>query len=176
MLPPFRQRRTYFFPFFLVLGIADIVMVALLKIYHISSVDFYIVVSYCSFISLMDLEYLKKKMWIFIGIGLVAVYKSLLKIGITHYVYFITTFHIAIILRILYLFIMVVATKQVINFFYLVLAFYEFTVLLKFFNYLFTLNVDAYTYFLITTLFELLVGIFFTTFREDSPKLVFKLK
>jgi len=56
------------------------------------------------------------------------------------------------------------------------LAFYEFTVLLKFFNYLFPLNVDARTYFYITTIFELLVGVFFTTFREDSPKLVYKLK
>jgi len=71
---------------------------------------------------------------------------------------------------------MKVAQRQVINFFYLVLAFYEFTILLKFLNFLFVLNIDAHTYFYITTGFELLVGIFFTTFREESPKLVYKLK
>ena len=71
---------------------------------------------------------------------------------------------------------MEVAQKQVINFFYLVLAFYEFTVLLKFLNFLFELKVEAQTYFYITTGFELLVGIFYTTFREDSRKLVYQLK
>ncbi len=71
---------------------------------------------------------------------------------------------------------MEVSQKQVINFFYLVLAFYEFTVLLKFLNFLIELKVEAETYFYITTGFELLVGIFFTMFREDSQKLAYKLK
>ncbi|MCK9212169.1 MAG: hypothetical protein M0P61_15120 [Ignavibacteriaceae bacterium] len=113
---------------------------------------------------------------IFIGIGLIVISLSFFRIGNNTFVLLIMVLHLIIILRILYLFVMVVAEKQSLNFFYLVLAFYEFTVLLKFLNFLFELKVEAQTYFYITTGFELLVGIFFTTFREDSAKLVYKLK
>ena len=176
LLPPLRQYKTFFFSYFLVLGIADVISVLLMKFFQTSSYDFYVIVSFCLFITLQKIEYVKKKKMIFIGLGLIVICLSFFRMETNQYIILIAVLHLMIIFRILYLFVMAVAQKQAINFFYLVLAFYEFTVLLKFLNYLFPLNVDAHAYFYITTGFELLVGIFFTTFREDSPKLVYKLK
>ncbi len=176
LLPPFRQKKTFFFYYFFVLAIADLMSLILYKFVKVSFSDLYIVISFCLFIALQEIEYLKKRKMIFIGIGLIVISLSFFRIGNNTFVLLITVLHLIIILRILYLFVMVVAEKQSLNFFYLVLAFYEFTVLLKFLNFLFELKVEAQTYFYITTGFELLVGIFFTTFREDSSKLVYQLK
>ena len=176
LLPPFRQYKTFFFSYFLVLGIADILVFFTTKFFEISSYDFYVIVSFCLFIALQEIEYLKKKKMMFIGLGLIVICLSFFRIEKNPYIFLIAFLHLVIIFRILYLFVMVAAEKQVINFFYLVLAFYEFTILLKFLNFLFPLNVEAQTYFYITTGFELLVGIFYTTFREDSRKLVYQLK
>jgi len=176
LLPPFRQYKTFFFSYFLVLGIADILVFFTTKFFEISSYDFYVIVSFCLFIALQEIEYLKIKKILFLVSGLIVIVLSFIKLGIGIHIFSLAFLHLLIIFRILYLFVMVVAQKQAINFFYLVLAFYEFTVLLKFSNYLFPLNVDARAYFYITTGFELLVGIFFTTFREDSRKLVYQLK
>ena len=176
LLPPFRQYKTFFFSYFLVLGIADILVFFTTKFFEISSYDFYVIVSFCLFIALQEIEYLKKKKMMFIGLGLIVICLSFFRIEKNPYIFLIAFLHLMIIFRILYLFVMVAAEKQVINFFYLVLAFYEFTVLLKFLNFLFELKIEAQTYFYITTGFELLVGIFYTTFREDSRKLVYQLK
>ncbi|MDP3147815.1 MAG: hypothetical protein Q8N83_01680 [Ignavibacteria bacterium] len=176
LLPPFRQYKTFFFSYFLVLGIADVLVFFTTKFFEMSSYDFYVIVSFSLFIALQEIEYLKKKKIMFIGLGLIVICLSFFRIGNNPYISFIAVLHLMIILRILYLFVMVVAQKHAINFFYLVLAFYEFTILLKFLNFLFELKVEAETYFYITTFFELIVGIFFTTFREDSSKLVYKLK
>ncbi|MCK9426365.1 MAG: hypothetical protein M0Q21_10035 [Ignavibacteriaceae bacterium] len=163
------------FKYFLVLGISDIIGFSFTNLFKISSQHFYVIISLCTFIALQKSEYLKKKKIFFIGLGLMIILLSFFEERRAPYIYLIAFLHLMIIFRILYLFVMVVAEKQVINFFYLVLAFYEFTILLKFLNFLFELNVDAQTYFYITTVFELAVGVFFTTFREDSSKLVYKL-
>lgn len=176
VLPPLRQYKTSLFIYFLILAISDLFGLLLFHFLKLDFSYFYIIVSFSSLIALQKNEYLRKKWILFSGSGLIVISLSFIKFGIGIHIFFLTLLHLMIIFRILYLFVMVVAQKQSISFFYLVLAFYEFTVLLKFFNYLFPLNVDAHTYFYITTIFELLVGVFFTLFREDSPKLVYQLK
>lgn len=176
LLPPLRQRNTRFFYYFLILAMADLVGLTMNEYLRISFSDYYILISFCLFLALQKTDFLKKKSVLFICLGLLVIILSFLNIGSNLYVFFFTFLHLMIIFRILYFFVMEVSQKQTIGFFYLVLAFYEFTVLLKFLNFLFELKVEAHTYFYITTGFELLVGIFFTTFREDSQKLVYKLK
>ena len=176
LLPPIRQYKTFFFLYFLVLGITDVFSVLLIKFFQISSYDFYVIISFCSFIALQRFEYLKQKKILFIGSGLIVILLLFFRIEKNPYILLIAFLHLMIIFRILYLFVMVVAEKQGINFFYLVLAFYEFTILLKFLNFLLEINFEAQAYFYVTTIFELVVGIFYTTFREDSRKLVYQLK
>jgi len=176
LLPPFRQKKTFFFYYFLVLGFADILVFFLTKFFRLSSYDFYVIISFCLFIALQRFEYLKQKKILFIGSGLIVILLLFFRIEKNPYILLIAFLHLMIIFRILYLFVMVVAEKQGINFFYLVLAFYEFTILLKFLNFLLEINFEAQAYFYVTTIFELVVGIFYTTFREDSRKLVYQLK
>ena len=176
LLPPVRQYKNFLFKYFLILGIADLIGLFFFKILQTPFPDLYIIVSFLLFVALQKNEYLKKKKIIFICLGLMIILISFFRIEKNPYIFLIAFLHLVIIFRILYLFVMVVAQKQTINFFYLVLAFYEFTVLLKFLNFLFELKIEAQTYFYITTGFELLVGIFYTTFREDSRKLVYQLK
>jgi len=176
LLPPIRQYKTFFFLYFLVLGITDVFSVLLIKFFQISSYDFYAIISFCLFIVLQRFEYLKQKKILFIGSGLIVILLLFFRIEKNPYILLIAFLHLMIIFRILYLFVMVVAEKQGINFFYLVLAFYEFTILLKFLNFLLEINFEAQAYFYVTTIFELVVGIFYTTFREDSRKLVYQLK
>jgi len=176
VFPPLRQYRTFFFKYFLILAISDILDLLFLNFFRIKIPSLYIFISFCLLIALQNSEYLKKKKLVLIGLVLLVSCLSFFRIGNNSYLTLIALLHLMVIIRILYLFIIVVAQKQTISFFYLVLTFYEFTVLLKFSNYLFPFNVEAHTYFYITTGFELLVGIFFTLFREESPKLVYKLK
>lgn len=176
LLPPVRQYKNFLFKYFLILGIADLIGLFFFKILQTPFPDIYIIVSFLLFVALQKNEYLKKKKIIFICLGLMIILISFFRIEKNPYIFLIAFLHLVIIFRILYLFVMVVAQKQTINFFYLVLAFYEFTVLLKFLNFLFPLNVEAQAYFYVTTIFELVVGIFYTTFREDSRKLVYQLK
>lgn len=176
ILPPLKQYKTFFFKYFLILAISDILDILFLNFFKMEFSYLYILISFSLFIALQQEKYLKQKKILFGGFGGVVVILGFMKLGSGFTIFLLTFLHLMIIFRILYLFVMEVAQKQVINFFYLVLTFYEFTILLKFLNFLFVLNIDAHTYFYITTGFELLVGIFFTTFREDSAKLVYKLK
>jgi hypothetical protein len=176
LFPPFRQYKTSVFYYFLVLGIADIFSLFFLVYLRIQFLPVYVIFSYCLLVALLEFEYIKSKKIAIVSLGIIIACLCLVKIVGNFYISLIAFFHLMIIFRILYLFVMKVAQKQVIDFFYLVLAFYEFTIILKFLNFLFELKVEAETYFYITTGFELLVGIFFTTFREESPKLVYKLK
>lgn len=176
LLPPLRQYKKFLFYYFLILAVSDLAGVLLFSYFNIEFFHFYIIVSFGSFVALQQTEYIAKKKILFLSSGLIVVALSFVKLEIWMQTFLFTFLHLLIIFRILYLFVMAVAQKQSIDFFYLVLAFYEFTVLLKFLNFLFEINVDAQTYFYITTGFELLVGIFFTMFREESPKLVYKLK
>jgi len=176
ILPAIRQYKTSLFRYFLVLAISDLLGLIFYYYLKIEFSYFYIIVSFCLYVSLQQFKYIERKKILFFGGGSLILALSFIKLGTTFDLSILTILHLMIIFRILYLFVMKVAQKQTINFFYLVLAFYEFTIILKFLNFLIELKVEAETYFYITTGFELLVGIFFTTFREESTRLVYKLK
>ncbi|MEW6702694.1 MAG: hypothetical protein AB1298_08230 [Bacteroidota bacterium] len=68
-----------------------------------------------------------------------------------------------------------VALSSMINFFHVVLVFYETSAIMK----ILAVITDAQTgaaYFYITTIFQMLIGIFFSIFREENSKLLIGLK
>lgn len=90
--------------------------------------------------------------------------------------YFIIIFlHFAVLLRILHLFVLDIAESKWVNFFFVGLALYELTVILKFVNIL-TKLINANEYFIVTTIFEIALGLFFVLFRADNRRIVFQLK
>ncbi|MDH7606067.1 MAG: hypothetical protein QHH13_14300, partial [Melioribacter sp.] len=60
-----------------------------------------------------------------------------------------------------------------INAFYIVLLFYELTLITKFLIILFNTE-DATAYFIITTIFQITFGLFFSIFREDKTSIALK--
>jgi hypothetical protein len=61
------------------------------------------------------------------------------------------------------------------NIFYILVIFYFLTLILKFLT-IFIGTEYATEYFIITTIFQILFGLFFSVFREDDPRLFVKLE
>lgn len=176
VFPPFRNFRTFFFWYFLVLAVNDGAYF-IIKIFSTSS-NFisYLIISYILLIVLQKKEFIKKYYLYLSLTGILIIFLSFYFSNTNLDVILFSLIHLSITIRILFLFILYVANKRAINIFYLVLIFYELTVLIKFLNYFSRFNIDAIAYFYITTIFELLLGLFFSIFREDNPRLVFQLK
>lgn len=65
--------------------------------------------------------------------------------------------------------------KKSLNLFYVILLFYYLTVILKILIVIIG-TPHANEYFIITTIFQILFGLFFSIFREDDPRLLVKLE
>jgi len=61
LLPPVRQYKNFLFRYFLILGIADILVLFFNKILLTPFPDLYITISFILFVALQKNEYLKKK-------------------------------------------------------------------------------------------------------------------
>ena len=89
--------------------------------------------------------------------------------------YLVTAIHILIFARIVQIVIMPLHQKSELNIFYLILLFYEITIITKLSIYLSETHSGVlFTY--ITLAFEILIAVFFTVFKENNPHLVLKLK
>ena len=86
----------------------------------------------------------------------------------------ITAIHLFILLKFLEHLIINFAHKTNINFFLVVLVLYELTILTKNIEVLTGLTL-GYTYFYITGIFEIFIGLFFILFKEGNPKLILQL-
>ena len=65
--------------------------------------------------------------------------------------------------------------KNAYSLFYIVLIFYFLTLILKYIS-IFIGTEHAVEYFIVTTIFQILFGLFFSIFREDDPRLLVKLE
>ena len=145
------------------------------KIFHLNSLFIYILVDNLLLISLFKSGTVKKY-YFFLLIMIAAsifVYFNFKSTKVNYTV--ISIQHLLIFLRVLYIFISEIELKNVINMFLSALLFYELTVIVKFI-YLIGVSTYAYSYFFITSTFEILFGLFFSLFKEDNPRIVIKLK
>lgn len=70
--------------------------------------------------------------------------------------------------------ILYIANNQKVNLFHAVLLLYVLTIILKFFVRQVDVNAGS-VYFVVTGMFEILIAVFFTIFREDNPRLLIEL-
>ena len=87
----------------------------------------------------------------------------------------ITLAHLYIILVLLDRTLTAINEKSTINLFHLMLILYESTIVLKYIATMTEFN-KGMVYFYLTSAFEALIAIFFTIFKEDSPKIAFPIK
>lgn len=175
LFPPLRQYKSFFFLYFLILAVVDLIVVTSLYFFNTQLFLLYPIASILILVSLQRREFISQN-WIIIAVvGLIAMAFPLFIHSEGLQYTLIIFIHTAVMIRMLHLFILNIADNRWINFYYVALVFYELTVILKFVNYL-TGLINAYDYFIFTTIFEITLGLFFILFREDNRRIVLQLK
>lgn len=173
LLPPFKQYRTDYFYFFLILAIADPFKLIFYYAGDYSPVDisffFLTLLCFSLFIPLIKRYYL--------AIIILALIFSYLGNHLSTTVGYFTK-----VLAYSYLLVvfMMRMSKQlvqfgIINIFYFVIILYTLSIILKFITLIFDLNTGT-IYFYLTSAFQILIALFFIFFNVDDKKIQFRLK
>lgn len=174
MLPPLKQYKTRFFWFFLVLAFTDPIGIALGKVFHFSPYLLYNFSSIAAYLALFDFNNFKKR-HLFILIILVALASLSFDLPQNHNFYFIIFINFLILLRVLKFTLLFVIEKSLVNIFHMVLILYQATIILKMLSVVENFTSGIY-YFAITNIFQILIAIFFTIFKEEDQQLHLDLK
>lgn len=177
IVPIFRQYKTNLFAFFLILGLIDpIAFISLTVFKFLIPNGFHMIFSYFLLVSLLDKNVIKKYFLVFLiplAILLVAGLTTDLLDEQT-WIFLMIFVHFLIFSVILKLYALNQTSTGFISIFYLVLLFYELTLIFKFI--VVTLGFENATgYYIITTIVQIAMGLFFSIVREDNTKLVIKL-
>lgn len=173
IFPIFRQYRCNIFYFFLLLGISDPLAVMYVKTIHSSPVYISVIMAPLLFYSInIDRQ---KKITITPLEIFVFILTAVLLFTISNLDIMMLIIHTLILIRIIFKILMELHHKQIVNIFHIVLAFYMTTSVASLIIYL---NGDhqAIVLFYINLAFQIILAIFFATFREDHPKLTYSVK
>ncbi|KAF0153065.1 MAG: hypothetical protein FD143_505 [Ignavibacteria bacterium] len=167
ILPPIRHYKSYMFDFFLILALVDPITLIYGMITS-KSLPMWIIALfvYLLIISVISEEYLKKMKYLFIALPILLI--SLIPFLQTTHYHFAIMFEMSVLL---FIFLKWLITNYVDNkklkIFYLMLVFYILTVILKYFNLLIGFA-DASQFFVITSITQILFGLYFSVAREDG--------
>lgn len=172
ILPIFRQFRCNLFYFFLALGLSDPISLFLLKSFHlkpglISAIMFPILFFALNIDRQKPLKINSLEISVFILTFILAITIKNIEIVLL-------VIELLILIRILYRILIQLHHNQIVNLFYLVLAFYMTSIVASSIIYL---NGDhqSVILFVITLSFQIFIAIFFSIFREDNPKLTYRI-
>ncbi len=173
LIPPWRQFQTKYFIFFLILALIDpISFIYRYIIIKTIPFEFYIFANYLLLISLLESTTIKKNGFLFIVTGLTLI-GIIIFANFTNNqsLIFLLAFQFLMLATILKRFIVNYAFEKRVNVFNLILIFYFLTIITKFFN-LLTGFADAIAFFIITSIAQVIFGLYFSIVREDKPKIV----
>lgn len=174
LFPAIRQYRTELFWYFLVLAIADPITLLFSYLTIMRSYNSHIIFAYIFLLSLYGFYKKRLSIRIILLVSFVLLITSLFS-SATSQVEIITLFHIMIFLFFIMRSIYFISENNRINMFHFFLILYETSVILK----LLAVLTDAKTgaaFFNATTVFQILIAIFFTIFRENDSRLFIDLK
>lgn len=172
LFPPLRQWNRKYFYFFLILALADPISITI-TLFIRKPIHFYFplvsIILLLSIINYKDIFIIRRNLFIYF-ITIIAIVISLFFV---HSKLLVVLIHFIISIIFIKEFIVKYVFEREFNFYYVVLIFYEFTIILKFFNvYLGFSNATAF--FIITTIFQIAFGLFFSIFREDKTRIALK--
>ena len=172
IFPIFRQYRCNIFYFFLILGISDPLAVVYVKTIHSSPVYISVVFAPLLFYS-VNIDRQKKFTITPLEIS-VFILTAVLLLTISNLDIIMLIIHTLVLIRIIFKILIELHHKQIINIFHLVLAFYMTTSVASLIIFL---NGDhqAIILFYINLAFQILLAIFFASFRENHPKLIYNV-
>jgi hypothetical protein len=178
LLPPFRQYKGGFFLYFLVLAVTDPLSMILSSIFHILPSDIYapssIILLFVSLYYLKSLEIRIIMLNLLICLIDVVFYlkfhNTMILIGLMAFL------HLEIFSFFLTYFIRKLINRNILYTYLLILVFYEFSVFIKSFSFVFDLKTGLAIIHLLNIL-EVFIGLYFIIFNlKTSPKLHPKLK
>jgi hypothetical protein len=169
LFPPFRNYKTKYFYFFLVLALADPVTLFANIVFNINPARIFILAATFQFISVLQfnssnipVKYVKIFLVLFSLVSFIFLDVNLLWIMTALLLYLV----LIIILRD---FILDIKSGEQINFFFFVLSLYILSVSLKMVSYIASIDLGP-VYFNLTTAFQILIGIYFTFFNINNSK------
>ncbi len=169
LLSPIRQYKTRFFLFFLLLGLYDPVFISAFYLFKVDISVLYlpgsIVLLYSVLFNVKDRTKYVITISLFIICVIVALYSP------ANVIILQLIIHILIFFSFLKIFTINYSDNRKISVFLLILLSYEFSLLLKFFIYLIEFEVGI-MYFHLTTVFQILIGIFFLFINEKNSPLI----
>lgn len=169
--PAIRQYKTKYFWFFLILALSDpIVYILRTTLIYNPSFYFYVFISFLLIISLQDKDFIIRARLFWLSIFILTIIGFFLDISNNSQL-LLLLFTNSIILFILLRNYIVEFVNKKNNLFLLFLVIYQLTNISKFLNLLLGFA-DATAFFIITSIFQIAFGLFFSIFREDNSKLV----
>ncbi len=171
---PIRQYGQKLFWFFLFLAMQDPLTLILRKIFHSTSNIIYIIASVFMLFSLYETNYKQRKMILFV-ITLV-IWITLYQNKVPNMDFYLDILGDTIILAAIFKKTVnhLIVYKEIKTFF-AILILYQLSNITKVLH-LFTGVLDAYFYFYLTTVFEILIGLFFIIFKEDDLRITIKIR
>jgi hypothetical protein len=169
VLIPIRQFGTRFFLFFLILGLLDLTAFVLLIIFKINfELNYLVGTSLLLYPLLTDL----KNVYRFgvVSILVVAAFIIFYYTSISP-ILFQMVIHLAILIYFLKVLVLYYELNRKVLLFHLFLLAYEFSLILKFFVFWHELNLGL-IYFYLTTIFQILIGIFFLFINEKNSPMI----
>lgn len=172
ILPIFRQIKSNLFYFFLFLGLCDPITILLVKFFNIKTELIAVLIEPILFYAvLID----RKKPF---KINTIEIFVFILAYSLIFFVHnyniILLIIHTLILIRVIFKIIIELHHNQKISVFHLVLGFYMISAVASLIIYL-NGNHQAIVLFYINLAFQNLIAIFFSIFREDDPKLIFKV-
>jgi hypothetical protein len=173
---PFRQKGKKYFYYFYCLASMEALTLFSRLILHSTTNYFYVPISFLALLSIQDSRYLKKYRVIILSLFIAICIANFSKFMITNFFLIMSITYFMILIKLLKDFITFLVFNNTINIFLIVLIFDEITVVTKSLNLVSTLSNEYLSYYIMTSSFEVLVGIFFLIFTDDNPRLFHKLK
>lgn len=172
LLPPFKQFKGRYFLFFLILAFIDPINLLFLFIFKSPlQSQITILLNYCLLLSLIDINLLKKHwIWIIL-ISLVLFSPTIFHFDRNEVIVVYILLKLGITLIILKNLITNYVSAGKLSLFHLVFLFYQLMTIAKFSN-LLTGFADATAFFILTSIIQIIFGLFFSIYREDKSGLV----
>ena len=174
IIVPIRQIKKKYFLYFLFVEAADLFTLILRLVFHSKSNFFYIPLSYLSFVAVLNTDF-AKKYWLLFSSFFVLFFVANIYVSLNQFLIILSFIQLLIIIKLLKDFVSLFFNENLLYIFIFVIIFYEVLFVTKLLNLLLGFA-NAYVYFYISTISEILIGLFFCIFRSDDSRLILQLK
>jgi len=172
LFPPFRQFKGRYFYYFFILALSDPVNLLSVTLIGIPYYFIHSIAGLLLLYSFDSIEYVKK--YLIANIIFILSFFLFLFL-LNNLLYVILTLHLLILYRFIRQALINTYSKNELNIFLFLLVFYEISIVVKTIVFVSGTNLGI-VFFYLTLLFEILVAIFYTIFREDSSPLMLKFR